>query len=465
MPEMSPDLLEQMRKLAEEYIEFQGGTLDGCLGSGGSAAVFKWRRGGEVFALKVYDPTFFNEEDAPAERQRIELQAKLIGHDCPYLVGIQNVEFAFGTCFMSMQFVPGKELSKCLAEVPRDNIWPLIAQLSDALVFLDKRNLVHRDIKPHNIMVSEDFSSLTLIDLGVVRETNTSEDYAGTDHGRRRPFIATAQYSSPEYLFRLVEPSPDFWRGLTFYQIGGVLHDLIMRQPLFQDDVSSSNRYIVAMAVLRKVPILNPEDTVDIALRSLAARCLTKDLGQRSKLVTWADFRPAAVSPADRLQQRLQKLSGAYSGPAEIELEKNRLRMTRQQCVSNLLTETRSQIKEQFEEIFCERVSNDVPDGAGLLTIRVPHVGVFVDISVRVSWMEAPSALQGLVAAHAFARTESAVAAFRNPEDSICALDAEAADNTLAIFGLRDFVAKAVLRALDVGESGELNDEGCSLTF
>jgi hypothetical protein len=158
-------------------------------------------------------------------------------------------------------------------------------------------------------------------------------------------------------------------------------------------------------------------------------------------------------------------LSGAYAGPAEIELEKNRLRMTRQQCVSLLLTETRSQLKEQFEEIFCERVSNDVPDGAGLLTIRVPQVGVFVDISVQVNWGEAPSALQGLIAVHAFARTESTTATFRAPTDSISALDAENADITLAIFGLRDFVANAVLKALDVGDSGQLSDKGCSLTF
>ncbi|QYG02510.1 protein kinase [Massilia sp. NP310] len=465
MSEMSPELLEQMRVLAEEYIQPHGGTLDACLGSGGSAAVFKWRRGDAVLALKVYDPTFFDEEDGPAERQRIELQAALIGHECPQLVGIESVEFAFGTCFMCMQFVPGKELSKCLAEVPRDKIWSLIGQLSDALIFLDKRNLVHRDIKPHNIMVSEDFSTLTLIDLGVVRETNTAGDYAGTDHGRRRPFIATAQYSSPEYLFRLVEPSPDFWRGLTFYQVGGVLHDLIMRRALFQDEVSSANRYIVAMAVLRKTPALNPDDIVETSLRALAARCLTKDLSQRLKLVTWADFRPNSTSAADRLQQRLQKLSVAYAGPAEIELEKNRLRMTRQQCVSQLLTETRSQVKEQFEEVYCERVSNDVPDSAGLLTIRVPQVGIFVDISIQVNWPEDPTPLQGLVTVHAFARTETTVAAFHAPKNTICALDAESMDLSLPIFNLRDFIANAVLNALDIGDSGQLNEHGCSLTF
>jgi serine/threonine protein kinase len=465
MPEMSAGLLKQLEMLAEEYIQPNGGTLEGCLGSGGSAAVFKWRRGGKVLALKVYDPTFFDEDDGPAERQRIQLQEKLIGHDCPHLVGIESIEFAFNTCFMCMQFVPGKELSKSLAEVPRDGIWPLIEQLADALVFLDKRNLVHRDIKPHNIMVSDDFKTLTLIDLGVVRETNTPEDYAGTDHGRRRPFIATAQYSSPEYLFRLTEPCPEFWRGLTFYQIGGVLHDLIMRQSLFQDEVNSANRYVVAMAVLRKTPALNPDDTVDLALRSLAARCLTKDLGQRLKLVTWENFRPTTISAVDRLQQRLQKLSGAYTGLAEIELEKNRLRMTRQQCVSFLLSETRSQLTEEFEEIVCERVSNEVPDGAALLTIRVPQVGIFVDISVQMNWADAPNALQGLITVHALARTEGLTASFQKPVDSICTLDAEATDFTLAIFGLRDFIANAVLKALDISASGQLISDGCSITF
>jgi hypothetical protein len=139
--------------------------------------------------------------------------------------------------------------------------------------------------------------------------------------------------------------------------------------------------------------------------------------------------------------------------------------MTRQQCVSFLLSETRSQLTEEFEEIVCERVSNEVPDGAALLTIRVPQVGIFVDISVQMNWADAPNALQGLITVHALARTEGLTASFQKPVDSICTLDAEATDFTLAIFGLRDFIANAVLKALDISASGQLISDGCSITF
>src|SRR5690606_24071900 len=110
-----------------------------------------------------------------------------------------------------------------------------IGDVAQAALWMASQTLVHRDIKPANILIAPDFSAAKLVDFGVVREMDgASPDL--TDHGHRRPFVATAQYSSPEYLFRLVEPSQDLWMGLSIYQLGAVLHDLLEGQPLFSEE-------------------------------------------------------------------------------------------------------------------------------------------------------------------------------------------------------------------------------------
>ena len=227
---------------------------------------------GEV-ALKVYVPSYLSGTGGAAERHRIELQRKLIGHDCSSLIGYRSIAFEESTCFIEMEFLPWQDMSRCLKEIPREAIAPLTQQLVEAVQFLDAAGLVHRDIKPANVLVSPEFDRLVVIDLGVVRETSNEEDRSdGTDHGVLRPFIATAQYSSPEYLFRTTAPSPDLWHALTIYQIGGVLHDLIARRPLFDEEVQTGNRYAVAFAVQQRMPSLDAFSDVATGLRTLRDR-------------------------------------------------------------------------------------------------------------------------------------------------------------------------------------------------
>jgi hypothetical protein len=68
-----------------------------------------------------------------------------------------------------------------------------------------------------------------VMDFGVIRPVGEP----GITDGDQRPFIGTLQYSSPEFLFRTEADTPEGWRALTFYQLGAVLHDLIMRQRIF----------------------------------------------------------------------------------------------------------------------------------------------------------------------------------------------------------------------------------------
>lgn len=339
-----PDLLEQtvqdLKDRASRFLGISGGneTLEFCA-AGGSAAVFKAVCDGTPRALKVFDPRFFSGLSGDPERRRLSVQKRLIGHKCATLVQTYRVEEAEGTAFVEMEFIEWPQLSKKLAEVPDEAIVPLISQLVEAVQFLDSLNIVHRDIKPENIHVSPDFRQLKLLDLGVARDFDSSDtcDASETDHDNKRPFLATAQYSSPEYLFRLDEPTVRLWRGLNIYQVGAVLHDMIQKEPLFQYEMSKGNRWLVARAVLTKQPSFT--DLVPgrlSALKTLSSRCLIKDLETRLEVVGWEDFvLCGVVDPVNELRAKLANRSLSYRGGAE-ETSASRLKYERDESIKRI---------------------------------------------------------------------------------------------------------------------------------
>lgn len=338
MPQMTEAVRQDVEQRLQRFLQAKGsyGTPT-YVNSGGSAAIYRVETPEGVRAIKVYDPLFLHGEKAKAEKQRLDLQRSLIGHGCPTLVEIFKVEEAEDTAFIEMEFVEWPQLKEVLPDVPDDAISCLIGQLVAATQHLEKLEIVHRDIKPENIHVSPDFGSLKLIDLGVARELAHPEEEAATatDHGSKRPFIATAQYSSPEYLFRLDAPSANLWKGLSLYQVGAVLHDLINKRPIFQNEVDLENRWLIARAVLAQVPTFPDADPTRLsAQKALAARCLVKDLNTRLAIVDWADFSfDASSNPLDALKARLAKGYGtAGLASTEARLEFERAAFTKRCC-------------------------------------------------------------------------------------------------------------------------------------
>lgn len=334
MPALDPIVINDITQKLRNYLStLEGYTSAEYLTSGGSAAIFRVLGPHGNRAFKVFDPKFFAGESGEAERRRLEVQRRLIGHECPSLVQTYRVEEAHGTAVIEMEYVPWKDLNDVLRIVPDDEVAPLIKQLVGAARFLEEQGIVHRDIKPENIKIAPDFKTLKLLDLGVARdiEAPDSIDSAVTDHGNLRPFLATAQYSSPEYLFRLDKPSERLWKGLNFYQIGAVLHDLIMKTPLFKQEMAAGNRWLVSKAVLTKTPSFAGSDINRLRdLKALSARCLVKDLDLRLQIVGWDDFLlEGANDPLNSLRGRLARTSiivgpqAKATADARIEFERN----------------------------------------------------------------------------------------------------------------------------------------------
>lgn len=268
-----------------------GWNVQAYINCGKSAAVFKARNGDRLAAIKFFDPEIIEKHGAEIQLQRIEREKLLIGKTHQNLVQIFDGGLWTGPnlplgdlYFVVMEYLPWQNLADALAGVPVGAERSIIRQLATAARFLEELGLCHRDIKPENIAVSPDFKMVKLLDFGVIRPHGTKAITDGTDG---KIFIGTLKYSPPEFLLREEKDTPDGWRAITFYQLGAVLHDLIMRRPLFADFENPYARLV--NAVQHEIPKIESK-VVPPALVELARHCLVKPAETRLQVVSWDRF-------------------------------------------------------------------------------------------------------------------------------------------------------------------------------
>lgn len=389
MPSLDSSLLSQLQNIANRYVlEKYGHSRAEYIDSGGSAAVYKINTPNGFRALKVCNPSLLNGDMGNAEKNRVSLQQRLIGNKSEFIVETYAIEIS-DTCIIEMEFLSWPSLKAVLKNIPDENIHSLISQLVQAIKQLEMLGLVHRDVKPENILISPDFSKLKLIDFGVIRDISSYDDNLDlTDHGVKKPFLATAQYSSPEYLFRLIEPSQNLWKGLTIYQVGAVLHDLLTKTPIFQDEIESGNRFVLAMAVLRKRPSLEAATNPELnQLKQLARNCLTKNLDIRLALIDWDDFEFSEDTALKRLRKQLnqrKQLSDIIGNEAIVT--QRELSLKRYHILQALFESIRtSLIQELAPYIKIEAVSPK--ENTNFLDIKICFDKEFQDLWMKVSLM------------------------------------------------------------------------------
>ena len=268
-----------------------GWLITGYLGCGKSALVLKAEQNGNVAALKIFDPDLVERFGKRVQIARIDREKSLIGQLHPNLVEILDGGECSrtGYLFVAMRLIESPNMFEAIRDIPRDKIGSLMSDVATAAAFLEKRGLVHRDIKPDNIAVTADYSKAILLDLGVLRPVGTS----GLTDNEEQAFVGTHQYGPPEFLLRKEEDSVQGWQAVTFYQLGAVLHDLIMRTRIFAEQSTPLARLVEA--VQHDVPLISSAD-VSPELTLLAKNCLLKSSMQRLRLVSWESFTTAALT-------------------------------------------------------------------------------------------------------------------------------------------------------------------------
>src|SRR5262245_54124944 len=225
---------------------------------------------GRTVAIKMLAPQFAD-DDGFVQRFRREAQAAAsISH--PHIVSVFDTGSDDGVHFIVMEYVEGKTLAEYLAgggRIMPDRAIDIAMAACEALEAADAQGVIHRDIKPGNIMLNER-GEVKVTDFGIARVTAPSAETVA----QTAAILGTASYLSPEQAQALpVDGRSDI------YSLGCVLFEMVTGRPRFMGD----SRVAVASKQVLEQPVppsrLNPDVTPD--LDAVILRALSKNPANR----------------------------------------------------------------------------------------------------------------------------------------------------------------------------------------
>ncbi|MEV0154118.1 protein kinase [Micromonospora sp. NPDC050686] len=280
--------------------------LDERIASGGMGDV--WRATDQVLgrtvAVKTLLPALLDEPGF-AERFRGEARTMAtVNH--PGVVDIYDYGSDQQMAFLVMEYVEGDALSSTLSRVGRltpARTMALVAQAADALHAAHTKGIVHRDVKPGNLLVRPN-GTLVLTDFGIARSDLVGQLTAAGS------VLGTASYISPEQATGAVAtPASDV------YALGVVAYQCLAGRRPFEGD----NPLEIAMKHVREAPRPLPGD-IPPQVRSIVERALAKDPTGRwpsaAALGGVARQAKAALSQQTRAAGHARPVSAAPSSPA-----------------------------------------------------------------------------------------------------------------------------------------------------
>ena len=204
-------------------MELIGRTIGGFriveeLGRGGMAVVYKaWQDGLQRYvALKVLPSSYQHDREFVARFQQEALASAKLNH--PNIVKIYDAAQVEGISYIAMEYIKGQSLDRLLAErlgpLDRQIAVSIVSQIASALDYAHQAGLVHRDVKPNNILVDPEGRAV-LTDFGIAHATE----------GRRLTatgaLIGTPEYMSPEQVEgKTVDARSDIYSlGLVAYSL------------------------------------------------------------------------------------------------------------------------------------------------------------------------------------------------------------------------------------------------------
>lgn len=253
---------------SDARIEIPGYRVEDELGRGATSVVYRAVRDGSVFALKIARPT----NGAPSDQflRFAREGATLARLDDPALVKVFEVGTHDGVPFLVAELVSGTKLSDLLARGPLSpaRAAAVARRIATALSRVHAIGLVHRDVKPGNVLIDE-HGDARLVDFGFVAraEPRAREDVA---------FTGTLQYGAPEQI-GVLRHAVDGRADL--YSLGVVLFEALTgRLPFEARDAAE----LVAEHASRPAPRVSElAPSVPRALEAIVAKLLAKDPDER----------------------------------------------------------------------------------------------------------------------------------------------------------------------------------------
>jgi len=240
------------------------------LGTGGMGAVYLAHdpQIDRAVAIKLLRDGF----DDAEMRERFAREASAAGRlHHPNIVTIYDIGEHEGVPFIAMEFVPGDSLARLVRQqrpVPLARKIELMQGLSSGLSYAHRAGIVHRDVKPANLLIDSD-GVLKILDFGIARVQGA---HAMTQAGM---LVGTLNYMAPEQVQGLpgIDARADmFAAGVVFYEL------LAYKQP-FQGDIASG--ILVKLLYEDPEPLETLVPDLDADLAAIVARCLRKSPDDR----------------------------------------------------------------------------------------------------------------------------------------------------------------------------------------
>ena len=261
-------------------IDIPGYKILERIGSGGMGAVYKARQLSmdRIVALKVLNERYSSN---PEFRERFIREARAAGQlNHPNVIHVHDISSANGRHYFSMEYVDGSSVKEVLRtgkllEVNR--ALDIILQAARALEFAHENKIVHRDVKPDNIMLTKE-GIVKLADLGIAK---TFEERQATEKERRR-VMGTPHYMAPEQaLGKSIDHRVDI------YSLGATLYHMLTGKTPFAG--SSAHEILKAHIKESLPPIqdLNPAvpDPVCFIVERMMAKLPEKRYPDMTRLI------------------------------------------------------------------------------------------------------------------------------------------------------------------------------------
>ena len=239
------------------------------LGQGGMATVYRARRGEQVVALKRIHPGQNSEEFRRRFDREIQVSLQL---EHPHLVRLIDANSS-DPAFLAMELVPGKTLRELLPELgfSLEQVLEYARQLCLGLAYAHQRGVVHRDLKPDNVLVNPN-GQVKIADFGLAR---SQEVQTVTVTGQA---VGTPHYMPPEQVSDKISTAQLDPRS-DQYALAAMLFEMLTGRPVF-DGMNVVS--VITQHLTRPAPAireLRPE--VPEALDAALQRALSKDPSQR----------------------------------------------------------------------------------------------------------------------------------------------------------------------------------------
>lgn len=250
------------------------------IGSGGMGEVFKARdtRLERSVAIKVLPAEF---ADDTQFRMRLEREAKTISQlNHPHICTLYDVGHEDGRDFLVMELIEGESLADRLAKgpLPSDHVLRYGAQIADALDRAHKAGVIHRDLKPGNIMITK--SGAKLLDFGLAKPQQSAIGQSSVLVTEHKPLtqegtiLGTFQYMAPE---QLAGEAADARTDI--FALGAMLYEMVTGKRAFEGKTRTS---LVSQIIAGEPrPLKDLQPLTPPALEHVIQRCLSKERDDR----------------------------------------------------------------------------------------------------------------------------------------------------------------------------------------